>query len=77
MLTDCRACGRKTGKGNPARFRFAGMVAGCLACQVEAVETGTIRSDKMLRRDMAIADALGYVPTRITIRMGRRFNPAA
>lgn len=35
------------------------------------------RSLKMIRRSMEADDGLGYVPTRIAVRMGRRFTPAA
>jgi hypothetical protein len=35
------------------------------------------RSSKMLRRDQERADVLGLVPTRVAIRMGRRYTPAA
>ena len=44
----------------------------------EAIERQPIklRSDKLLRRDLAGADVLGRLPTRIAVRISRRFRAA-
>mgnify|MGYP001558384384 FL=1 len=35
-----------------------------------------LRSDKMLTRDLASANVLGLLPTRIAVRMSRRYKAA-